>query len=318
VPVIEAIRAGRQTFSFEFFPPRTPAGERDLLASLDGLLPLGPTFVSVTRGAGGIGSEATDDLVLRIRSTTGLDVVPHLLSVGRSREHVAGLLRRCVREGVTTVMALRGDDPRTLAGDAPPAGDFRYASDLVREIARFNERLRAGDEDGVALAIAGHGLGIGVAGYPEGHWGTPNRLREMDHLRAKVDAGADFIVTQMFFDNRDFYDFRERCALAGVRVPIIAGIMPITSRATLSRMADIAKGVRFPASLLRAIARAGDDDEAVARVGCHWAAEQCRDLLDRTGREAVAGIHFYTLNRSSATRDIFASLGVKTAAALAG
>jgi methylenetetrahydrofolate reductase (NADH) len=134
----------------------------------------------------------------------------------------------------------------------------------------------------------------------------------MDHLKRKVDAGADYVCTQLFFDNRDFYDFRERCDLAGIKVPIVAGIMPITSKAGMQRMAELALGARFPAALLRAVNRCGDDDAAVARVGIHWATEQCRDLLDHQ----VRGIHFYTLNKSDATRQIYENLGVKDSAGL--
>ena len=133
----------------------------------------------------------------------------------------------------------------------------------------------------------------------------------MDYLKQKVDAGADYVCTQLFFDNRDFYDFRERCDLNGIKVPILAGIMPITSRTGMTRMAELALGVRFPAKLLRGVARCADDD-AAARVGAHWATEQCLDLLDNE----VRGIHFYTLNRSAATRQIYENLGVKESAAL--
>jgi len=150
------------------------------------------------------------------------------------------------------------------------------------------------------------GFGIGVAGFPEGHPTTPNRLLEMDYFKAKVDAGADYIVTQLFFDNRDFLDFRERCALSNVNLPIIAGIMPITSVSGFKRIAELAGGARFPARLLRALQRCQDNPEMVRRVGLHFAIEQCHDLLDND----VAGIHFYTLNRSDATRMIFDNLGI--------
>jgi methylenetetrahydrofolate reductase (NADPH) len=153
-----------------------------------------------------------------------------------------------------------------------------------------------------------------VAGYPEGHFETPNRLTELEHLKAKIDAGADAIITQLFFDNRDFYDFRARCELAGIRVPIVAGIMPITNAAGIKRMAELALGARYPAPLMRALNRAGNDEEAVRRVGVHWATEQCRDLLDHD----VAGVHLYTLNRSTATREIYATLGVKDSNQLRG
>jgi methylenetetrahydrofolate reductase (NADPH) len=155
------------------------------------------------------------------------------------------------------------------------------------------------------------GFGVGVAGFPEGHPTTPNRLKEMDNLKRKVDAGADYICTQLFFDNRDFYDFRERCDLCGIRVPIIAGIMPISSKPGMIRMAELALGARIPAALLRAIGRC-KDDESVAKVGVHWATEQCRDLLHNN----VRGIHFYTLNKSDATRKIYENLGIADSAEL--
>jgi methylenetetrahydrofolate reductase (NADH) len=151
------------------------------------------------------------------------------------------------------------------------------------------------------------GFGIGVAGFPEGHPDTPNRLREMDHLKAKVEAGADYICTQLFFDNRDFYDFRARCELAGISVPILAGIMPVTSVTGLKRMAELAGGARFPARLLKALKRADGDPVAVQRIGIHYATEQCADLL----HNGVAGIHFYTLNQSTATREIYLNLGLR-------
>lgn len=146
-----------------------------------------------------------------------------------------------------------------------------------------------------------------MAGFPEGHPATPNRVLEMDHLKAKVDQGADYICTQLFFDNHDFLDFRERCLLAGIEIPIIAGIMPITSSRGMQRMAELAAGARFPAKLLKAIHRCGNDEDAVRRVGVHYATEQCAQLID----ERVDGIHFYTLNQSTATREIYANLGIK-------
>jgi methylenetetrahydrofolate reductase (NADPH) len=150
-------------------------------------------------------------------------------------------------------------------------------------------------------------MGIGVGGYPEGHPETPNRLREIELLKAKVDAGADYVCTQLFFDNRDYYDFRERCELAGMTVPVLPGIMPILSRKSMVAMADKAGGVRYPARLLKALARA-QDDEGFAKVGMHWATEQVLDLLDHD----VRGVHFYTLNRSRATLQIYETLGVNS------
>lgn len=286
------------TFSFEFFPPKTERGAETLFANISRLEPLRPSFVSVTYGAGGTTRELTNQLVVRLKDETSLDPIPHLTCVGHDEGEIRAILGRYAEHGIGNILALRGDPPKD-AVDYDHAGDrFRQAGELVRYIRRFNE-------------AGGHpdprGFGIGVAGFPEGHPATPNRLEELDHLKAKVDAGADYICTQLFFDNRDFYDFRERCELAGVHVPIIAGIMPVTSLGGMRRMADLALGARFPAPLLRMVRRTDGSDEAIARVGVHWATEQCRDLLDR----GIAGIHFYTLNKSTATREIYRTLGVK-------
>ena len=289
------------TASFEFFPPRNDAGWESLYATIADFEGLAPSFVSVTYGAGGSTRQNTHDLVLRLRKTTALDPVPHLTCVGHTAAEIDSLLERYAAEGVSNILALRGDPPR--GGSAPIGGDFRHAAELVAHIRRFNQAGRHPHP---------RGFGIGVAGYPEGHPDTPNTLRQMDHLKAKVDAGADYICTQLFFDNRDFYDFRERCALAGITVPILAGIMPVTSLAGMARMADLAAGARFPAPLLRALRRVEDDPEAVGRVGIHWATEQCRDLLDN----GVDGIHLYTLNRSDATMGIHRALGARNSAAL--
>jgi methylenetetrahydrofolate reductase (NADPH) len=296
-----------QTFSFEFFPPKTSGAAADLFDNIRDLETLQPSFVSVTYGAGGSTRDLTHDLVVRLRSTTALDPIPHLTCVNHDEAEIMGILERYAAAGISNIMALRGDVPRGHVGE--PWKGLRYAADLVACIARFNDR------SGHASATAGtRGFGIAVAGYPEGHPETPNRMVEIERLKAKVDAGADAIVTQLFFDNRDFYDFRARCELAGIRIPIIAGVMPITSAAGMRRMADLALGARYPAPLLRSIARAGDDDESVRRVGVHWATEQCRDLLEHN----VAGIHLYTLNRSTATREIYATLGVKHSKQLRG
>lgn len=286
------------TFSFEFFPPKTADAAKGLFESIAELQPLKPTFVSATYGAGGSTRDLTHDLVVRLKTQTTLDPVPHLTTVLHTEGDIEEILTRYAQAGISNIMALRGDPPKDLAGSDAAHKDFKFACDLVRFIRKFNDRRIHPDH---------RGFGISVAGYPEGHPSTPNRLTEIDRLKEKVDAGADCIVTQLFFDNRDFYDFRDRCELAGIRVPIIAGIMPVTSASGMKRMAELALGARFPAPLIRAINRTGGNDEAVKRVGVHWATEQCRDLLDHR----VAGIHFYTLNRSNATRDIYKTLGVE-------
>ncbi len=295
----DIFREHATTFSFEFFPPKTDAAAEELFSTIASLQELRPSFVSVTYGAGGSTRERTHDLVVRIRRETSLTAVSHLTCVCHTRDDLTAILDRYAASGIENILALSGDLPRDKPDYDRSQDAFRYAEGLV-------QFLRAHPKPPDP-----RGFGIGVAGFPEGHPGTPNRLKELDHLKRKVDAGADYICTQLFFDNRDFYDFRERCELAGIRVPIVAGIMPITSRAGMERIAELALGARIPAALLRAVARCGDD-RAVARVGVHWATEQCRDLLDNS----VRGIHFYTLNRSDATRRIYENLGVADSTAL--
>ena len=291
----------KPSLSFEFFPPRSSTAWEELYQTIRDLESLQPTFVSVTYGAGGGTRELTHDLVLRIKQTTSIPPVPHLTCVGHSEEEVMAILLRYAAAGVTNILALRGDPPRDQPNYDWSEGRFRHAADLVRLIKKFNESGSHPDP---------RGFGIGVAGFPEGHPTTPNRMDELDFLKAKVDAGADYICTQLFFDNHDFLDFRDRCDLAGIHVPIIAGVMPVTSLQGMKRMAELAAGARYPAKLLRALDRAKSNAEAVERVGIHYAAEQCAGLLN----EGVNGIHFYTLNKSHATREIYHSLGLATGA----
>lgn len=285
------------SLSFEFFPPRTQESSDALYEVIAELEPYQPSFVSVTYGAGGTTRDLTHDLVLRIKETTGIPPVPHLTCIGHTEADIDSLLVRYAEAGVSNILALRGDPPRDQPNYDRSKDDFKFASDLVTFIKKFNESGRHPDP---------RGFGIGVAGFPEGHPTTPNRVLEMEYLKAKVDAGADYICTQLFFDNHDFFDFRERCEIEGINVPIIAGIMPVTSTKGMRRMAELAEGARYPAKLLRALKRAGNDERSVERVGIHYAAQQCLELLDA----GVAGIHFYTLNKSKATREIYASLGL--------
>src|SRR5438874_3291284 len=249
--------AEQTTVSFEFFPPKTVADSEALYANIALLEKLQPSFVSVTYGAGGSTRQLTHDLVVRLKQTTTLDPIPHLTCVCHCEQEIDEILTKYAQVGISNTLALGGDPPRDMPDYDRKADAFHHAADLVKFTKRFNERGTHPDP---------RGFGIGVAGFPEGHPSTPNRLDEMDFLKAKVDAGADYICTQLFFDNRDFYDFRERCELAGIHVPIIAGIMPITGKANMQRMAELALGARVPAALLRAVGRCAND-EAVARVG---------------------------------------------------
>jgi methylenetetrahydrofolate reductase (NADPH) len=296
--ISEILQQQRPSLSFEFFPPKTADGSNTLFETVQELAAYKPAYVSVTYGAGGSTREMTHDLVVRIKRETGIETTPHLTCVCHSEAEIQQILERYALAGVSNILALGGDPPRNIANYRREDDAFQHAADLVAFIQKFNASGAHPDP---------RGFGIGVAGFPEGHPTTPNRLLEMDHLKAKVDAGADYICTQLFFDNHDFLDFRARCRIAGIHIPIIAGIMPITSASGMRRMAELSGGSRFPAKLLRAIARCGDDEEAVQRVGVHYATEQCLDLMDH----GVDGIHFYTLNKSKATREIYAALGIK-------
>jgi methylenetetrahydrofolate reductase (NADPH) len=282
------------SFSFEFFPPKSDDAWNELFSNIARLQELNPAFVSVTYGAGGSTRQQTHDLVVRIQRETKLTAVAHLTCVCHSQQELSDILDRFAASGVENVMALRGDPPRTMPNYDRKQDAFQYAADLVTFI---RSRKRSTDP---------RGFGIGVAGFPEGHPDMPNRIKEMEFLKQKVDAGADYICTQLFFDNRDFYDFRDRCELAGITAPIVAGIMPIATKAGMTRMAELAAGARFPAALLKAVGRCNSDAD-VRLLGIHWATQQCLDLLNN----GVRGIHFYTLNKSDATLQIYANLGLR-------
>jgi methylenetetrahydrofolate reductase (NADPH) len=291
--ISEVLKQASPAFSFEFFPPKTPQAAAELFEHAKQLALLEPSYVSVTYGAGGSTRELTRALVGRLRQELNLNAVPHLTCVGSTREELRGIIQWYKDHQISNILALRGDPPGGAREFVPVADGLSHADDLVRLI------RECGD------------FGIGVAGYPEGHPETTNKLHDLDNLKRKVDAGAHAIITQIFFDNRDFYDFRERCQLIGIRVPIIAGIMPVLSRKGIERMAGMC-GARLPAPLLRKLLRAGDHDEEVRRVGVEWATEQARDLISH----GVRGIHFYTLNRSTATMEIYRNLGVSTSGEL--
>lgn len=286
--ISEVLKLEGPSLSFEFFPPKIEDASQQLFTNISKLMPLRPAYVSVTYGAGGSTRQLTHDLVVRLKKETNLTIVSHLTCVGSSRNEIFEILSKYNANGICNIMALRGDPPKGSATFIAPKDGFNHAHELVAFIRKNFPKM-----------------GIGVAGFPEGHPETPNRLKELDYLKAKVDQGADYICTQFFFDNRDFYDFQERCILAGIKIPIIAGIMP-ANRKSVPRMAELALGARFPARLLKALSRA-EDDEYAEHVGIHWATEQVRDLIDC----GVKGVHFYTLNKSSSTLKIYQSLGIQ-------
>jgi len=287
--VKDILNTNNISFSFEFFPPKTDKGWGALFETISDLEPLKPAYVSVTYGAGGSTRDRTHDLVTKIEKDTGITVVSHLTCVGSSKDEIMSILKNYDEAGIANILALRGDAPDGQQKWEQHPDGFRHASELVAFIKKHFPHM-----------------GVGVAGFPEGHPETPNRLKEIDYLKAKVDEGADYIVTQLFFDNRDFYDFCERCDIAGINIPVVAGIMPIVTKSGMDRMAELAAGAKFPSSLIRGVQRA-DSDEYVEKFGIHWATEQVRDLIDNK----VRGIHFYTLNKSLQTLKIYESLGLR-------
>lgn len=285
--ISEVFRQNQPAISFEFFPPKSETASQELFHTIRQLIPLKPAYVSVTYGAGGSTRDLTHDLVVKLYHETNLSIVSHLTCVGSSQDEIFQILQRYDEHGIQNIMALRGDPAKREHENRVEHG-FRYALELVTFIKKHFPHM-----------------GIGVAGFPEGHPDTPNRLKEIEHLKAKVDAGADYVCTQLFFDNRDFYDFCERCQLAGIHVPIVAGIMPITSLKGMKRMGEIALGARFPGKLLRALTNV--DDSQAEKIGINWATEQVLDLLDHK----VPGVHLYTLNKSKASLQIYDALDIE-------
>ena len=275
--------AVKPVFSFEFFPPKKDEDWETLFETIAALSPLNPSYVSVTYGAGGSTRSRTHNLVAKIQKETGLTVVSHLTCICSDKDETGSILENYQNNGINNVLALRGDKPAGSASIDEAIKDFPHAIDLVRFIkTNYPE------------------IGVGVAGFPEGHPETPNRLKEIEYLKEKIDAGADYIVTQLFFDNRDYFDFVERCTIAGITVPIIPGIMPITTAKGMIRMSELALGARVPASLMSKVIKAGNDRE-VASIGIEWATHQVQELIDHN----IKGIHFYTLNLADATLRIF-------------
>ncbi|RJP35301.1 MAG: methylenetetrahydrofolate reductase [NAD(P)H] [Phycisphaerales bacterium] len=268
--------------SFEFFPPKDEMGFWDLYRTIESLRPLRPDYVTVTYGAGGSTRRKTIELVSRIKSDIGLETMAHMTCVGATRDEIQTVLDELNRRGIENVLALRGDPPEGTDKFEAVEGGFRYASELV---AFIKDRYR---------------FCIGAACYPESHPESPSLRSDLDHLKRKVDAGTDFLISQLFFGNEDFYVFCERAQRIGIRVPIIAGIMPILSVRQIKRFTQMC-GAKIPPDLRRRIEAVEDDPEAVRHIGMFHATRQCLDLI----AHGVAGIHFYTLNRSTATRAIF-------------
>lgn len=291
--ISERLRHKQPVFSFEFFPPKTEKGERVLWRSLEQLVDLQPDFVSVTYGAGGSTRDRTIELVGRIKRELGIEPMAHLTCVQATRDELASVLDRLGELGIENVLALRGDPPKGEENFEVTQGGFAYASELTAFI-----------KDRGPFCVGG-------ACYPETHPEASTAAADLKHLKSKVDAGADFLISQLFFDNSTFASFRERASGAGIDVPIIPGIMPVTNVKQIHRFTKMC-GATIPQVLERRLGEIEDDPMEVFWAGVTYAAHQCRELLSPTSTgpfqpraSTVPGIHFYTLNKSPATRAIF-------------
>ena len=286
--VRDLIAAGSRSYSFEFFPPKTDAGEIELWQAIRQLEPLSPTFVSVTYGAGGSTRDRTLRIVERIATETTLTPVAHLTCVGASRYELRNVIGAIAEAGIRNVLALRGDPPGGVdqAWEPHPEG-LTYAGELVRLLRELGDFC------------------VGVAAFPEGHIESPDRDTDVKYLAEKVAAGADFVITQFFFDPADYFSLVERARALGCDVPIIPGVMPVTNVAQIERMA-LMSGAAFPEALADRLRAVADDPIAVRRIGVDVATAMCRELIDG----GAPGLHFYTLNRSTATREIYSALGL--------
>lgn len=280
--IAELYGHNKAVISFEFFPPKTDKGYTSLLRTIEELKRIGPSFVSVTMGAGGSTRDKTVEIVKQIENELGITAMCHLPCASLGRAEIAGLLDDLERAGIENVLALGGDPPLDAADSEPAEDGFRYANELV-------EFIRSGPWS----------FAIGGGCYPEVHPRATSAAEDLANLVRKVRAGTDFLITQLFFDNRDYYAFVARARAAGIEVPIVPGIMPVVSASNIKRMATLANA-RIPQALERELDQVADDNAAVAAIGTRWASEQCRDLIDN----GAPGIHFYTLNRSPATREI--------------
>ena len=278
--------SGKFGLSIEIFPPKTPAGDIALVESLDRLTRFKPGFVSCTYGAGGSTSKRTVELCVEIQRRYQIAATSHFTCVGATRDELAGWLEFARQSGIQNIMALRGDPPVGQTDFKSVAGGLSYANELVALI-----RDEFAD------------MGIGVAGYPEKHPEAPDAQTDLNNLKRKVDAGADAIYTQLFFVNDNFYRFRDRCVAAGIHVPIVPGIMPVTEFARIKRITAMC-GAVFPPELSAQLEAVQTDEAAQFEIGVKWAIQQCRDLV----QHGVPGLHFYALNKSAACEQILSAV----------
>ncbi len=276
---------GNLAISFEVFPPKEEGGITPLLEVLHDLKKFSPAFISVTYGAGGSTQTWTRDLALQIQREVGVSTAFHFTCVGSNRDQIRDYVQNLKKEGINLVVALRGDPPQGAPSFTPAPDGFRYASELVAYLHQID------------------GLSMAVAGYPEGHIEAKNLEEDLVHLKEKVDAGADIVITQLFFDNTDYFNFVDRARALGIKVPIIPGILPVLNIKQVERMSKLS-GAKFPDALREALVNAGDSPDAMREAGVEYALAQCRELK----KYGVPGIHFYILNKSYSVKKILESL----------
>jgi methylenetetrahydrofolate reductase (NADPH) len=275
----EAYGPGRFGLSFELFPPKTDEGETELFRHLTELMAFEPSFVTCTYGAGGSTQAKTLDIISRVHREYRVPVASHLTCVGATVDDLRGYLADAERRGVENIVALRGDPPKGQTSFEAVAGGYRYAVDLVRLIrAEFPQ------------------LGIAVAGYPEVHQEAPSAVADLDNLCRKVEAGGEIVITQLFYDNDDYFRFVDACRRRGVTAPIVPGILPVTNLAQIRRIASLCKA-RLPERLVGTLEAREGNPEGQFDAGVDYATEQVQGLIDG----GVPGLHFYVLNKSPAT-----------------
>ncbi len=292
--ISEYYKKQKHTISFEFFPPKTAEGETKLFQIAKDLKKLAPSFVSVTYGALGNTQANTLRIVEEIKHKIGLEVAAHLTCVAHSRGEIERILATLHAKGIENIVALRGDPPLGETQFKAPPDGFHYAAELVRFIRQHPQLGKAFD--------------LSVAGYPEGHPECKDKQKDLEHLKRKVDEGVGAVVTQLFFDNRHYFDFVERARKIGITVPIVPGIMPVTHGPQIEKFSRMC-GAEIPGEIREAIARFGEDQASIMKFGIQYATRQCEELL----RGGAPGLHFYTLNQSLATRQIFTNLHLERA-----
>ncbi len=282
---IREILKETRPISFEFFPPRTAEGIPAVLETLDELKPYCPDFVSVTYGAGGSTRAFTEEITLQIKRNAGVEVMAHLTCVGQNKEEIIEVLERLEAEGVENIIALRGDPPRGSTEFVPMEGGFQHATDLLQHIkSNFN-------------------FGVAAACYPEGHTESVDLDTDLKYVKQKVENGADFLITQLFYDNRYFFDFVDRARAGGIEVPIIPGVLPVLNAEQVRRFTKLS-GSEIPPALDRLLDKYADNDASARDMGVEYATAQVRELWD----SGVPGVHFYVLNRSYSVSRILDNL----------